>query len=412
MIGVNPRSASPKSVQPPDLKSFSPLLNSLYRFAWSLKQWLHDDSLSLWFANGFHGSKSGYSETLTLLGEPTTIHRRFRVHPRQVFCFAEAGSRGWPGDWQTAVEVGMDYYDRVYRMPNGFYANLADVDGKLLDSSFDLYNQAFAILAYAHIAKAQPHRRYDLGGRATQMLNTLKAAYAHPQAGFDEASPRKLPLCSNPHMHLFEAAMACETQAGFDHEIWRAQADDIAELCLTHFIDPQSGGLREFFDGAWKPLPGERGRLMEPGHQFEWAWLLTRWAIARNRPDALIKAKRLFEIGEKYGICQTRQVAVMALLDDFSVHDPLARLWPQTEWLKSAMLLAVVTEGEERQAYLASAVRAVDALQLFLDVPLKGLWRDKLKADGSFVDEDAPASSFYHIVCAIYELEDCLARLA
>lgn len=151
---------------------------------------------------------------------------------------------------------------------------------------------------------------------------------------------------------------------------------------------------------------------MEPGHQFEWAWLLTRWAISRNRPDALQKAKRLFEIGEGHGLCPVRKVAVMALLDDFSVHDPLARLWPQTEWLKSAMLLAVITEGEERQAYLASAMRAVHALQLFLDVPLKGLWRDKLKADGSFVDEDAPASSFYHIVCAIYELEDCLARLA
>ncbi len=37
-----------------------------------------------------------------------------------------------------------------------------------------------------------------------------------------------------------------------------------------------------------------------------------------------------------------------------------------------------------------------------------GLWRDKMMADGTFVEEAAPASSFYHIVCAIYELEDCL----
>lgn len=390
----------------------SQLLDSLNRSASELKVWLHDCALPLWLAEGFHGPDGGYSETLTLTGQATTTHRRSRVHPRQVFCFAEAGNRGWGGEWQNAVERGFDYYDRTYQLPNGFYASLADHEGRVLDESFDLYNQAFAILAYAHIAKAQPHRRSELGPRATQMLNNLKAAYAHPKAGFEEASPRKLPLCSNPHMHLFEAAMACETQAGFDHEIWRAQADDIAELCLTHFIDPESGGLREFFDGEWKPHPDARGRIMEPGHQFEWAWLLTRWAISRNRPDALQKAKRLFEIGEGHGLCPVRKVAVMALLDDFSVHDPLARLWPQTEWLKSAMLLAVITEGQERQAYLASAMRAVNALQLFLDVPLKGLWRDKLKADGSFVDEDAPASSFYHIVCAIYELEDCLARLA
>ncbi len=36
----------------------------------------------------------------------------------------------------------------------------------------------------------------------------------------------------------------------------------------------------------------------------------------------------------------------MALLDDFSVHDNLARLWPQTEWLKSAIRLAVLSKGE------------------------------------------------------------------
>ena len=38
--------------------------------------------------------------------------------------------------------------------------------------------------------------------------------------------------------------------------------------------------------------------------------------------------------------------------------------------------------------------------------------RDKLRADGTFVDEAAPASSFYHIVCAILELDRAVsARL-
>lgn len=377
-----------------------------------LKLWLHEQALPLWYTNGFLGAKGGYAETLTLAGKATATNRRSRVHPRQVFCFAEAGSRQWVGDWRNAVDAGMDYYERVYRLPDGFYASLADLDGKVLDASFDLYNQAFAILAYAHIAKAQPERAVQMGARASEMLEALQLTYAHPYSGFEEANPRKLPLCTNPHMHLFEAAMACEMQPEFNQGLWVALADQIAELCMSRFIDPQSGGLREFFDGDWKPYEGVAGRIMEPGHQFEWAWLLTRWATRRNRQDALAKAKRLFAIGEGHGICATRHVAVMALLDDFSVHDPLARLWPQTEWLKSALLLAVVSEGEEREAYMASALRAVYALDLFLEVPLKGLWRDKLKADGSFIEEDVPASSFYHILCAIYELEDCLARLA
>ena len=32
--------------------------------------------------------------------------------------------------------------------------------------------------------------------------------------------------------------------------------------------------------------------------------------------------------------------------------------------------------------------------------PDSGLWRDKMQADGSFVDEPAPASSLYHITVA------------
>jgi mannose/cellobiose epimerase-like protein (N-acyl-D-glucosamine 2-epimerase family) len=34
-------------------------------------------------------------------------------------------------------------------------------------------------------------------------------------------------------------------------------------------------------------------------------------------------------------------------------------------------------------------------------VPLRGLWRDKLLADGTWIDEPAPASSFYHIIDAL-----------
>ena len=82
-------------------------------------------------------------------------------------------------------------------------------------------------------------------------------------------------------------------------------------------------------------------------------------------PMRWCKARRLFEIGEQYGIAQPRDVAVMTLLDDFSVADPIARLWPQTEWLKAAIRFAALTQGEERERYLRSAVRAATALTRF-----------------------------------------------
>ncbi|HEX6866534.1 MAG TPA: AGE family epimerase/isomerase [Caulobacteraceae bacterium] len=44
-----------------------------------------------------------------------------------------------------------------------------------------------------------------------------------------------------------------------------------------------------------------------------------------------------------------------------------------------------------------------------METPVPGLWRDRMKADGSFIDEPAPASSFYHIVGAILDLDRALA---
>ena len=47
---------------------------------------------------------------------------------------------------------------------------------------------------------------------------------------------------------------------------------------------------------------------------------------------------------------------------------------------------------------------AANGLARYLEVPANGAWRDKLGEDGRFVDEPAPASSFYHLMLATLEL--------
>jgi mannose/cellobiose epimerase-like protein (N-acyl-D-glucosamine 2-epimerase family) len=179
----------------------------------------------------------------------------------------------------------------------------------------------------------------------------------------------------------------------------------VVELCLTRFISPRHGALLEYFDPTWAPAAGAAGDAIWPGHQFEWAGLLERWALARGRDCVRAIARRLYDIGMRHGIDAKRGVAVFELADDFSVREPKTRLWVQTEWLKAALILAR-SEGdpERRRGYLGDAVAAAKALALFLDVPVRGLWRDKLLADGSWIDEPAPASSFYHVIDALRAL--------
>lgn len=372
--------------------------------------WLAHRALPLWLRAGYD-AEAGFFETVTQAGMPGGEPVRSRVNPRQIFCLAEAGRRGWAGDWRSPVESALARYDRVYRRADGFYGHLATPEGELIDDRFDLYNHAFVLLGFAAIAEALPERRDEMAKRADALLAALKRDYAHPLAGFEEARPPVEPLKANPHMHLLEAALAWETAHPERGAAWRKLADEIAELALTKLIDPATGAVREFFDRGWQPMQGAQGRVVEPGHQFEWAWLLARWALRRDRPDVIDVAARLFSIGETHGIDPLRDVAVMEIDADFTVADPLARLWSQTEWLKAALLLASTAEGAERQRYLASASRAASAIRHFLSTPLVGLWWDKQHGNGHFEEEAAPASTFYHLVSAIFELNDRAAVL-
>jgi mannose-6-phosphate isomerase len=191
-------------------------------------------------------------------------------------------------------------------------------------------------------------------------------------------------------MHLFEAALAWEAadaDAG-----WAALGDELAALALERFIDSATGALCEVFDAEWNRLRGEAG-LIEPGHQFEWAWLLEQWGRARGDARAREAARRLFTVGRR-GFDAGRNTVANALHDDLSIRDAGARLWPQTEHLKAALVL-----GDE-----TAALQAANGLVAYLDTPARGVWRERMRADGSFIEEPSPATSLYHLFLAIREL--------
>jgi mannose-6-phosphate isomerase len=371
-----------------------------------LSGWLCDAAYPLWATRGVDPA-GGFHERLAQNGEPLAEPRRSRVNPRQAYCFAMAPSLGWRGDAARLVKHGLDYWYARYRRPDGLFRTLVGADGSMLDDRALLYDQAFGLLALNVAATvAVGHERGERERQSLELHDLVLKHLKRQGAGFESGVPPSLPLQSNPHMHLFEAALAgCEVCS--ESSLWQPLADEIARLALEKFIDPGSGALREFFDAEWRPAQGMQGRIVEPGHQFEWAWLLLRWAGGRQ--DALHQrarsaALRLIEVGEQHGV--RNGLAINSLLDDFSPHDAGARLWPQTERLKAAALAARCT-GENR--FQEIAANAADGLMRYLDCPMPGLWRDRIDAQGQVVDEPAPASSFYHLVAAVAEIS-ALAR--
>src|SRR5690606_17363445 len=81
-----------------------------------------------------------------------------------------------------------------------------------------------------------------------------------------------------------------------------------------------------------------------------------------------------------------------------------ARLWGQAEHLRAALMRAERECDGER--YLGYAAAAADVIGEYMRTPVRGLWRDKLLADGTHVAEPVPASSFYHLMGAFKALEE------
>jgi mannose/cellobiose epimerase-like protein (N-acyl-D-glucosamine 2-epimerase family) len=359
-----------------------------------LKAWLTEHAYPLWATAGRDAANGGFYEKIDQAGAPVAAPRRARVVTRQTYAYAVAGELGWEGPWRETAEEGLRILQERYLRPDGLFRILVDAGGAPLDEEPAPYEQAFAMLALSAAHRAfGPERGFE--AMAVQTREALAKRLGRPDGGFYEALPHAGPLRANPHMHLLEAALAW-AEAGEDAG-WLKMARGIAETAMARMIDRRTEALPELFDEDWRPLPDAD---VEPGHQFEWGWLLLKYARLANRPPANTAALNLIDLAESRGVELRRGVAFNALDRDLKPRDLSARLWPQTERLKAALAAAAF---EPR--FWTTATLAAKGLFKYLDTPVPGLWRDRMKADGAFVDEPAPASSFYHIVGAILDLD-------
>lgn len=362
-----------------------------------LQGWLVRDAYPRWAAAGIEPSSGGFVESLGQDGRPPVVPRRARVPPRQVYAFAHAARLGWDIDPQPLMAAAFADYRRRYGRADGLYRTLLTGNGDVADDTVLLYDHAFVLLALAEQKRLEPHEP-SFEAEAVALRARLEAVLRAPGGGF-LSSPGALERReANPHMHFLEACLAWMDVGGDDH--WRAIAAEIAGLARAHLIHGPRGALFEVCDADWRPVEDLPGRVIEPGHQFEWAWLLLREA-GHGDAAAVRAALGLIAVGEELGVRDG--YAVMGVLEDGTLHDPVARLWSQTERLKAALAALVITGDRQ---YLGRALAAGAAIESYLKTPLSGLWFDVRRPDGEIADGPAPASTFYHLVCAI----DCLDR--
>jgi N-acylglucosamine 2-epimerase/mannose-6-phosphate isomerase len=230
-------------------------------------------------------------------------------------------------------------------------------------------------------------------------LDILDRDFRHPSGeGFSHEIPVSLPRQQNPHMHLVEAALVALEAFGDARFLDLAQ--EIVTLFKTRFLRLPEGVLPEFYGHNLGSVAEDRWQWVEPGHQFEWAWILARHQSATGTDNsAAIRA--LVAWAERYGVDHVTGLTFNRLSYDGKPLDRGSRTWPNTERIKGWLGLYEIT-GQDPLAAVRSSVRAL--LSWHLGRGPRGCWVDHFDGDGKPTVDTIPASTLYHVFLAFAEL--------
>jgi mannose-6-phosphate isomerase len=354
----------------------------------ALRAWLIHKAMPLWLHHGIDRTAGGFHEALA----PDTYasdapFRRLRVVTRQITVFSHAHRHGVPHA-DAAVALGVHFLARHAALPEGGYAWRFDLENRPTDTTRDLYDHAFVLLALASAASVLPAA--PLRARALALLAFLDQHMAHPAGGYIESIPPQLPRRQNPHMHLLEALLAAH--AAFADPAFLHRAQSLVALFLNRLLDPATGALPEEFDDQLRPEATGGTFLTEPGHHCEWVWLLDDAArLPGADPRIPAASGRLLHFALAHGIHRSTGDLIDHVASDGTQTARTARLWPQTERLKAVHLHPAATETARHTA--------IASLAAYLRPD--GLWHERRDAAGAFLPGPSPASSLYHLTAGI-----------
>lgn len=362
-----------------------------------MRRWMFERALPWWTEHGVDRRHGGFVEQFDLAGIDTgTAYKRTRVTARQVYVFSHAALLGWkPG--LEAAKHGIDHLTSCAWIGSGkHFARRTTRHGDVLDPTPDLYDHAFALFAFGWFFRATGEK--SALDWAHRTLDAIEATLAHPSGlGYLNENPAVGWRQQNPHMHLTEAALAVFEASGDTRFADTARAT--IDLFSSKFYNAKTRTLAEFFDSNWSRAPGPTGRTIEPGHQFEWAWILGKAQKVLDL-DVSDAVRGLIGFAEKYGVDSATGVTFNSVRDDGAPIDRGSRTWPNTERIKSAVALWEL-EGVDPRATIASSARVL--FNYHLKHSPEGTWVETFDAGYRPTADKIPSSTLYHVFLAFAE---------
>lgn len=269
------------------------------------------------------------------------------------------------------------------------------------------YDQSFALLALVTLQKAAPDAVTD--AQIESCISYVENILTDPVTGAlwedddmarDGAKPGDL-RAQNPHMHMFEAVMQAYEMTG--NSIWLKRAKTYMDLGARYFIDPNTGAICEFIGHDLTQSNAGMGGRREPGHQFEWAWLLNRYAELSGDDAPRALADRMREFVETHGIRPNGPMAGAAydaVGPAGDVTEATHLLWPLTE---AGKVYAAITRetGDAEAATRATELADMIFGDYFADD--KPAWINQLDDTKTVVWNEGLTRLLYHVAFFITE---------
>jgi len=377
----------------------------------TLRPWLIGHLCPFWLTR-VSDPAGGFFEELDAIGAPLARPRRnLLTQARLTYVFSHAYLLSGDPAFGDAAQHGVAFLMRAARAPDGGWFRSVSTDGATLDNTRDAYDQAFVLFALAWYFRATHDTVAIQLADATWRAMTERLGDPKHGGFFEEYVPGrpavKLPRRQNPHMHLLEALLALHVATG--EKNWLRRAGVLVDLFKKKFVDTHNGALIEFFSVEWLPMPGGQGNLREPGHQFEWVWLLFEYYRLTRDESVIPYADALFVFGSTFGI-DREGAAAGIVFDGVDASGTLVAdtklLWPQTEYLKALVARAEFQNDAAARAAIPEHL-ALTAKHFMR--PDGANWHNQLARDGTPLTPVTPARVLYHLFLGVAEVDRLMA---
>ena len=359
------------------------------------REYLFNKLLKQWLEHGIH-PELGYSyESLNHDWSVNPLGRiRLLTQCRQLYTFSHAFIETDDKQWHRPLNKLFEFIISNYWKNDAWIFSLDD-HLNVKETQSDCYALAFVLLAFSYYFKASGDKRALEFIESTHLF--LQNKMASVNGGFLESYPPSNEHIrrQNPHMHLLEGYLAVFSIQ--PTQIYKTEIKKLLDLLTSHFYDESSESLIEFFEEDWKIHPS-LGDNIEPGHHFEWVWLLHQANRIFSETRYLKIADALWESSVKHGFDPQGGIYNKVHSYNHTVIDAEKRIWPITEYLKA--LCAHQSTSKTFQQDLSNSLQFLLCHYLKKD----GSWYEYLDASNHPKQHALPGTTSYHLFLGLLEV--------